>query len=164
MQTLRRAIRRELRLKLLASLCLLASGAGLCFFFFDRNVLLTIVGLAGIVLGLRFTYQFVTMWHEDDTPLMRLLKFEPQQIVWVYSVVTERLPFGFQFSKSGTLYFKLRDGDEHSVSMSAKDLKRVSEMLNRLLPHATFGYSRDREQWFMAAPELLLRDDDERTA
>jgi len=162
MQTLRRAVRRELRLKLLASLTLLLVGAGLCYYFFGQNVVLTIVGLVGAVIGLRFTYQFVTMWHEDDTPLMRLLKYQPEQIVWVYSVVTQRLPFGFQFSKSGTLYFKLRDGDEHSVGMSANDLKRVSKMLNRLLPHATFGYTQDREQWFMAAPEMLLRDDTER--
>jgi hypothetical protein len=57
---------------------------------------------------------------------------------------------------------KLRDGDDISVSLSTDDLKAISKYLNDLLPHATFGYTKDREQWFMASPLMLLREEGER--
>ncbi|MBV6653640.1 MAG: hypothetical protein KI786_07790, partial [Mameliella sp.] len=66
-----------------------------------------------------------------------------------------------QLLRNGTLYLKLRDGDDVSVSLSADDLKVVSRYLNRLLPHATFGYTKDREQWFMASPLMLLREEED---
>lgn len=157
MQALRLAIRRELRLKLLCAIALLLAGGLLSYFFFSENVVVAVIGLVGVVLGIRYTYKYIHLWHEDDAPLMRLLQLEADKIVWVYSVVTHRLPFGLAINQSGTLYFKLIDGDEQSVSLPIKDLKPISEMLNRLLPHATFGYSPDKEQLYMAAPEMLLR-------
>ncbi|MCR9100062.1 MAG: hypothetical protein NXI25_08935 [bacterium] len=56
---------------------------------------------------------------------------------------------------------KLRDGDDISVSLSTDDLKAVSKYLNGLLPHATFGHTKGREQWFMASPLMLLREEGE---
>lgn len=161
MRKLQQALRREQRLKLLASLGLLLSGAALSLLFFHRSVIVGIAGLILLVLGIKFVFQFAARQGVTDTRLMKLLNDHPREIVWVYSVVTERLPFGFEFSKSGILYFKLADGDEVSVSLSADDLKLVSRFLNRVLPHATFGYTEDREQWYMANPRMLLRPDDE---
>jgi len=89
-----------------------------------------------------------------------MLQKEPKRIVWVYSIVTKRMPFGFQINQSGTMYFKLLDGDELTLSFPASELKSISEMLNYHLPHATFGYTKEREQWYMAHPELLLRQED----
>lgn len=157
MRKLLLAIRRERRQKLLASAVLLLVGLLLGYFFFGRSIILSMAGLAGTVLGLQFMIRFAGRRRTEDLRLVRLLRHHPRRIVWVYAMVTERLPFGFQFSKSGILYFKLVDGDDISVSLPAQDCRLVSRFLNRLLPHATFGYSRDREQWYLADPRMLLR-------
>jgi len=161
MRKLQQALQREQRLKLLASVAMLLLGGLLSALFFHRSVIVAIAGLVILVLGIKFVFQFAGRQGISDIRLMKLLREHPREIVWVYSVVTERLPFGFKFSKSGILYFKLADGDELSVSMSADDLKLVSRFLNRVLSHATFGYTADREQWYLANPRMLLRPEDE---
>lgn len=158
MQKLQRAVRRERRLQLAASAALLAFGVALTWFCFTRSAIVTILGLVFTVVGIRFVSHFTRAGRVEDDRLFRQLLDHPEQIVWVYSVVTQRLPFGFRFSQNGVLYLKLIDGDEHSVSLPPADLKLVSHFLNRLLPHATFGYTRDREQWFLADPRMLLRE------
>jgi len=70
------------------------------------------------------------------------------------------MPFGFQFSKNGTIYFKLADGDELSVSLPARQLKTVSKALNKILPQATFGYSEANAQYYDIDPEMLRREKD----
>lgn len=157
MQRLLRAIYRERRQQLLASAGLLLVGAALLAFFFGRNIILSGAGLIAVVLGIKFIFSFAGRRRTEDIRLVRLLRDRPRQIVWVYSVVTEQLPFGLRLSRNGLLYFKLIDGDDICVSLPAKDCKLVSRFLNRLLPHATFGYSRDREQWYLADPRMLLR-------
>ena len=158
-QLLRRAIRREWRLKLVASLLLLALGLAFAYFYFGLNIIVTLFGLTCSVLGIRFVFSLVRENRAGSPRLLYLLERRPGHIVWVYAVVTKRLPFGLQFGSSCTMYFKLMDGDEVSVSLSAKSQREVSKTLNRLLPHATFGYTRDREQWYMADPAMLLRDE-----
>lgn len=160
MEKLQRAIRREQRLKLLFSLGLMAGGALLAFFFFQHSVILVVTGLVIGMTGLHFFSDYLRNRRVENTRLIKLLEKDPRKIVWVYSVVTERLPFGFKFSQSGIMYFKLSDGDEISVSMPAEELRPVSSFLNRLLPHASFGYTRDREQWYMADPRMLLKNEE----
>lgn len=158
MLALHRAFKREHRLKLLASLALLAFGMVMVRLFFGQSAIVTAFGLLCGVLGIGFTVHLLSNWDEASNRLMVLLHLQPEQIVWVYSLVTEQMPFGFQFSRHGTLYFKLLDGDEITVGLRASQLKPVSEYLNDRLPHATFGYTRDREQWYLANPAMLLRD------
>lgn len=155
---LRRAVRREQQLKLLCAVASIAGGITMCYLFFQFSILLTIIGLAGTVLGIRYLFSFLAHRRADDSQLMHLLRHQPGQIVWVYSVVTQRLPFGLQVGSSCTLYFKLINGDEITVGLPPKRLKVVARLLNRLLPHASFGYSKDKEQWYLASPEILLRD------
>lgn len=161
MRRLRRAIRRELRLQFLACVVLLFMGLSLTYIFFTSSIVLTIIGLFLTVLGIRYTHQAVENRRPEDHRLFRLLRYQPGHIVWVYSMVTRRMPFGFEFTRNGTLYFKLIDGDEVSVSVPEKDLKLISRTLNRVLPHASFGYTPDREQWFLASPAMLLRGEEE---
>ena len=153
---LKRALQRELRLQVLASVILLLFGLFLIGSFFQKNWILTIIGLITTVSGIRLVYKTTKNWDANHHPLMRTLYFQPRQIVWIYSLHTQRMPFGFEFSNSGTLYFKLIDGDEFSVSLPAKKLKLVSKTLSRVLPHASFGYSKVRAQWFLESPEKLL--------
>lgn len=158
-QKLQSAMRREQRLKLLASFGLLALGLVFCSLAFEANILLAIFGLVLTVLGIRFVYLLLFSGRTEAGRLMHLLEHQPKQIVWVYSVVTERLPFGLQFSRNSTLYFKLMDRDEITVSLPARDLKPVARALNKFLPHASFGYTEDREQWYLASPAMLLQDE-----
>ncbi|MCB0375963.1 MAG: hypothetical protein KDD10_29035 [Phaeodactylibacter sp.] len=157
-EILGRAIRREWRLKLLASLLLLAFGGAFVYLSFGEQIILVLFGLISASLGIRFTFQLLKENRTRGGRLMYLLEHRPEHIVWVYAIVTERLPFGLQLGSSCTMYFKLMDGDEVTVGLSAKKQQQVSMALNRLLPHATFGYTRDREQWYMANPAMLLRD------
>ena len=73
---------------------------------------------------------------------------------WIYWFII------FNAINTSIVYFKLIDGDEITLSIPEKELNTLMKELNRRLPHATFGYTKDREQWFMAEPALLLRDDD----
>jgi hypothetical protein len=161
LQQIRRALLREWLWQLAAAICLTTGGGLMTYFFFQVNTILSVFGLGALVGGLYFSYQVLKIRRVEDTPFWRLLHNNPKMIVWVYSVVTQRMPFGLQFFQNGILYLKLRNGDEVSLSLPAHTLKDVSSFLNEQLPHATFGYTEDRAQWFRAAPELLLREDPE---
>ncbi len=102
-------------------------------------------------------YQTAGLLNAEKHRLIWLLKNQPYAIVWVYYVKTDQLPFGFHLSSATTLYFKLSDGDEITVGVSKKEFKIISRYLNRLLPHATFGYSRDRAQWYHVHPDMLRK-------
>lgn len=160
MEAIRKAIKREIYLKILASTALLLFGELLCIYAFQLNFAIAVVGIVGIVLGIKFTRDALLNRNVDKTPLMQLLVTHSKKIVWVYSVVTQRLPFGLEFSKNATIYFKLIDGDEITLSMPEKETGKVLKMLNVTLPHATFGFSKDREQWFMADPAMLYKEEE----
>jgi hypothetical protein len=159
METIRKALKREIHLKLLASMALLLFGELLCIYAFQLNGAIVIVGIVLTVLGIKFTRDALLSRNVEKTPLIQLLEKQPKKIVWVYSVLTQRMPFGLEFSKNATIYFKLIDGDEITLGLPEKKSNKVLKMLNYKLPHATFGYSKDREQWFMASPELLFREE-----
>lgn len=158
MEKIRRALKREIFLKLLASLALLVFGALLTAYAFQLNAIIVIVGFILTVVGIKLTRDAILNRNVEKSPLMQLLLKQPRKIVWVYYVLTQQMPFGLEFSRNATIYFKLVDGDEITLSMPENETKIVLKMLLIRLPHATFGYSRDREQWYMASPELLYKE------
>jgi len=125
-----------------------------------RNVLLVIIGLVLFVLSIKFCFWTFRHRQLEDSRLYQLINHQPKKIVWIYSIVTQRMPFGFEMMNSGTLYFKLIDGDDISVSLSKDDILILAETLNTILPHASFGYTKDREQWYIANPELLINHEE----
>lgn len=154
-----KAIYREQRQKWIASVLLFTAGVVLVYHFFESHPLIAMIGSLGLVLGIRYMYLFFPLWRGRDFHLLYLIEYRPKNIVWVYSIVTERLPFGLQFSRNATLYFKLLDGKEYSVTLPASRIKAVSHSLNTLLPHATFGYNKDREQLYIVDPSMLLKEE-----
>ena len=124
--------------------------------------------VSGLIAGVAFCGLFVGMWlllrllarkpWEDHHALLELLDHEPGRVVWFYTIVTQRMPFGFEFMRSGLLYLKLDNGDDHTVSMSPEQLKLVARFLKRVLPHATFGYSRERAAAYRDDPRSLLQE------
>ena len=159
MQRIKKAEKREIVLVLLGSMIFLIIGIVLLLMFYNRSIILSIIGLSAIILGAKLIYSRFSMISTGEMPLMTILLKEPQKVVWVYSVVTQRMPFGFQVNQTGTMYFKLIDGNEITLTLPALELKPISEMLNYHLPHATFGYTKEREQWYLAHPAMLMKNE-----
>lgn len=158
-QILEKELRKEQIQKWVATTFMLCIGLLIVFFCFQSSTAFTMLGMVLSVLGMRYTYLYFPSRRSAEFQLIQLIKYNPKQIVWVYAIVIEHAPFGLQFSRKATLYFKLLNRKEWSVSVSSKDVESISKALNAVLPHATFGYTRDREQWYMADPALLIRQD-----
>jgi len=157
MDLIKGAIKQEILQQLVSCVLLLVCSGSLLLVFFKNNIILTILGLIGVVVSLHLIHRTFALLNVQNHRLIQLLHQKPGEIVWVYSVKTERLPFGFQWSTNITLYFKLSDGDEISIVLPRNKIKLISKYLNRLLPHATFGYSADRAQWYNVSPDLLRK-------
>jgi len=155
MQILCKALLRDTRLQLFFALLSTVGSIFLIYFCFNTNIILTAFGLTFFIFGLRFLFQTVKQSSLESNRLILLLNKNPQKIVWVYALNTQLNPFGLEFMNSGVLYFKLSDGDEISVGLSAKKLKLVSKFLNRILTKTTFGYSKERAAQYRLDPNSL---------
>ncbi len=127
-------------------------------YYFETNKTLYALGIVLSFTGFYVFFLYLRKLPPNNNYLIQLLKYDPQKIVWVYSIVTQRMPFGIAFNQSSLLYFKLIDGNEIVLSLSEKKIRAVMKELNAQLPHATFGYTRDREQWYLADPAMLYKD------
>jgi len=161
MQLLEGAIRREARQQVAVGAALFLLGAYLAYNTFHSNVPLMVIGLAIALISAKLLHYAIVNLKEGNNRLLQILEKQPRQIVWVYSMVVERVPFGIHLYRSGTIFFKLSDGMELSVRLPVRYMRTVSRFLNRLLPHATFGYSADREYSFRLSPESLRKSNDE---
>lgn len=120
------------------------------------NIWLKMLGCLFFILAGGLTVIAGRIWNPEESEALQTLLNQPERIVWVYTVITEKMPYGFMVGQSGHIFFKLIDGNSHVVAIPAEHLVRVSSELNDFLPHATFGYSRDKEQWYMVDPHLLI--------
>ena len=157
MQLLHRGIQKERDIQLSFAICLITAGVVIPYIYFRENNFISSVGLVALIIGMRLLYGIVRTPRATDERLWHLINENAQQIVWIYSITTQMMPFGFHLWDSGTMYFKLLDGDEITVSLPAKKLKMVSKFLNRMMPHASFGYSEERHEQFDKDPKLLLK-------
>lgn len=158
-QLLHVAIKKELRLKRIFSLLLCLLGLLFMMLFASKSWLLSGLGVLAFVSGGLLTFNFLKQ-NAEDNPLINLLRDRPEDIVWVYSVVTQRMPFGFRLIENAVFYFKLIDRTDLTLGVPQNQIPTISAYLNKKLPHATFGYSDDRAQWYLAAPEMLIRHKD----
>lgn len=158
LDVLRKALIRETRWQLVAAVALLLVGLVLLSFFYKTSIIAGLLGLFMCVTAARYIYTFSAIKVAEDHPLIQLISYEPERIVWVYGQQTERLPFGLHFSRSSVLYFKLIDGEEFSVSIPGRYVRLVSRTLNRLLPEASFGFSEQRATRYAEKPRLLRKD------
>jgi len=149
------SLNQEKRFKTLSAFCLIFIGSGTLFHCFDDNLLLAMVGFAILVSGIYYAYHLAT------TPIVlpQLITQRSREIVWIYSMVIQRMPFGVQFSKQTYVYFKLLDGEEIVISIPEKNLEELMKTLNAYLPHATFGYSDDKELWYSADPAMMYQEE-----
>lgn len=153
-----KAEQKEYRLLLITGVILILLGFVFAGLFFRRSVVLSLVGLGSLIGGVKLVYDKMPPYRQGRLPVTHLLQHNPRQIVWVYSMITQRMPFGFEINQSGIMYFKCLDGTTHSLALPSAELKSTGEQLNELLPHATFGYTEEREQWFLAHPGMLYKE------
>ena len=144
-------------MELAFAISLVTAGVAVPYICFPKNSYLSVLGLVALIIGIRHLYSIVRMPRTEEERLWYLLEENPQQIVWIYSVTTQMMPFGFHLWDSGTMYFKLLDGDEITVGLPVQKLKMVSKFLNRLLPHASIGFSEERRALFEKDPKSLLK-------
>ncbi len=156
-RTLLRAIERESMVKLILCLALFIAGMTLVGTTLKSSLLLSLIGFFAVLWSLRLCAFAARELHSEDSKLYYILRHQPRRIVWVYAVVTQRMPFGLTFSRQAVLYFKMIDGDEITVSVPARKVRLISKTLNRLLPHATFGYSEEKARTYDKQPEMLRR-------
>ncbi|MCP9236744.1 hypothetical protein [Lewinella sp. JB7] len=137
------SLEREHRLQQLTALGLVVCGLAVSLFTLSGSAVLPFLGMLVATLGVFWLVRLLgkrpaASWRER-------LREEPERIVWVFSLVTERMPFGLNLMRSGMLYLVDADGEMHDFSLKADHLLLVTKTLNRLLPHAEFGYTEERE-------------------
>jgi len=159
MRLLERAVLRDLLLQFAASAGLFSLGAWIAYNTYADNLPLMVIGLAiALIAGKLLDYSARNL-RKGSNKLLVVLRESPWQVVWVYSVIVERRPFGIYFFRTATLFLKMEDGSELSVHLPHRHLRTVSHFLNRLLPHATFGYTSDRDYDYRVSPGRLRRED-----
>ena len=137
------SMEREHRSKQLVALALVVGGLSAALLGLRYSAVLPFAGSLAATLGVYWLVRLLgnqpaAAWRED-------LREHPERIVWVYSLLTERMPFGLKLMRSGTLYLVENNGEVHDFSLGADQLLLVTKTLNRLLPHAEFGYTEERE-------------------
>lgn len=154
-----KSLKQERHQKLIVGLLALVAGVALAsrFPFKPNEWFLGILTLVLLVVGVLIIVKLIRNWEVEKMELIHLLKYEPTEIVWVYAIQTSRLPFGIQLQQDCTMYFKLMNRDFIEIKLPKSKIKMVSAVLNEFLPHATFGYSVEKAQWYVASPELLLK-------
>lgn len=127
----------------------------------DKGALITVYVVAGLLLVLAalFIYNAAKRIKPEKQPLVQYLEFDPKEIVWVYSYVVQTMPFGIHFLKMNTVYFYFKNGDYTTIRVSEKVHKELMQDLKFRLPHASFGFTSEKEQLYKANPMLLYKDD-----
>lgn len=162
--TMQRCLRKERITKLFFSFGLLLVGISAMIWGAGRletnvKILLSITGMTMLVLGILLLRDTLTTWGILQNRMMRLLNHHPEEIVWVYSVMTQVSPFGVFIKERGFVAICTSEGECHQLSGSFSELRSITKGLTILLPHASHGYTQEREQWFRANPYLLYNDE-----
>lgn len=127
------------------SITFLVIGGLVYISFFSTNVLAAVIGAGMAVAGGCMYFIFQKNWKNEERNLIKIIDHQPEKILWVYTLETNLMPFGFKVKDKGYIYFKMNDGEDICIKMPAKDLKLVSRFLNRLLPNAMFGFSEEKQ-------------------
>lgn len=151
------AVRKEERIKTAGLFIALLIALFLFLYSLDQAIIFIIISLFSISLLSAFIMRSFKKTLDNDFPLLHILRHDAYSIVWVYSVKTERMPFGILIAKNLTLILKTVDRETFSLKISEEESEVINKYLNRKLPHATFGFDNDKDQWYEANPELLYR-------
>lgn len=156
-----RAMERERRIKLYLTLGIgLVCGAlsVLAVFHPTHAPVLLVIGGALLLFNVKLCFE---LWHErkmESHPLYKLIFVSPKEVVWIYAVKRELVPFGILTSVSGSLVFKTIHREEYQLRVRESDLFVLLKTLPSYFTHCSFGYDMEKSQWYVAHPGLLLTE------
>jgi hypothetical protein len=171
--SLQKLLERELHQKMLLFVFVFVSFLLLLFahiYLISRPELMRLVSVILMILMLFLIWFFSHIYKNRDTQsnkLQQILTQQPRRIIWIYTVNYDIAPAGIYLYRRSTLVFNLQNREQLFLFGSSREVENAKRVLAKILPHATFGYSKEREQWFMASPLLLwnenvpLPDDDD---
>lgn len=123
-----------------------------------RRIPLQLLAFAAIIIGLYAIIHAIRIQNPDKNRILHSLKERPQNIVWIYSYITVNMPFGIQLFRTCTMYVNFVDGKQSDLKVDPNRYDEINQLLQDDLPHATFGYTVQREQLYRADPKLLYKD------
>lgn len=91
-------------------------------------------------------------------PIYKTLMANPKNIVWVYNINYEMASFGIYLYTRSSLVFNTLDKKQYVLYGPLEDVKLAKRALANILPHATFGFSKELEQLYMASPLFLWNE------
>lgn len=159
------ALKRERKMKLLVLIIniLLVIGLLVSAVFMQNPLAAIIISLGGggFAVAILFGRDIWKNWDLNLNPILIRLHQKPTTIVWLYTIKVDFSPFGIQFWDEFTLSFRLDNGEELQIRVRSTEITAIEKMLKQMLPQATFGYNKEREQWYMANPMLLLNAEED---
>ncbi len=163
MQAIKTALYRERQQKLLLlclilfSVILLGIGSSLQKEESVANIMV-VSSITALLSALLFLRDIMRFWKPESSPILQMMHSAPKNIVWIYVVQVNIAPFGIRFKNELTLCLRLMNGDTLQIRFPEKELQPVLNGLAEMLPHATFGFDKAKEQLYRIHPSLLLRD------
>lgn len=160
LERLRRVLRRNRRQRLLGGTALgLAALAGFLAWppaegGTPHSLALLLAGAALWALG--FAGLELLRGGDEDAWIGRLHR-EAERFVWVHYYKVESMPYGIRVGAWTTLYLCRDDREKVGLRCTERECRALMDDLRAVLPHATFGYSPTKAQWFEADPNLLRR-------
>lgn len=91
-------------------------------------------------------------------PIYKTLMRTPKDIVWIYTINYEMASFGVYLFTRSSLVFNTLDRKQYILYGPSQDVKLAKRALANMLPHATFGFSKELEQLYTASPLLLWNE------
>lgn len=99
-------------------------------------------------------------WRNRDprnAPLLKLLRERPHEIAWAYESQVTTKVYGTAVARAYHMIIRTIHGKVHAFTVRAGEPAMFLAWLSRLAPHATYGYSKEREKVFRANPRSFLR-------
>lgn len=118
---------------------------------------LTWVASAAIIFGTGFAGLSILRHDVSKHEIAHTIRRNPERVVWVYYYRLESMPYGIRVARMCTLYLQLQNGRKLGLQASEHRITAIMDALRDRLPHATFGYSKEKEQLYRANPDLLRK-------
>jgi len=98
-------------------------------------------------------------WRNRDprnAPLLKLLRERPHEIAWAYESQVTTKVYSTAVARAYHIIIRTMHGKIHAFTVRAGEPATFLAWLSRLAPHATYGYSKEREKAFRANPRSFL--------
>lgn len=109
-----------------------------------------------LALGVYHMLNFFNI-RKQVSEMKKQLTQAPEEVVWVYRIEKEVMPFGVMVFKKSYYCLGLTNGKSMIFPLLDEVAHPFKKEMYAYLSHATFGHSVENEQLFRAEPELLRK-------